>query len=236
MQRFVDRVIKSRVRRELNHQRNMMLRHPPEACVITYEPLMVPETIEQCLTEYPYILRQKDNKPGAAPVYYSAASLQRYWKTTKAFRDPITSNNVSCVDVWCVSWLQSDPVLIDLYRGLAHKQDLYSGVMTEWNQQVLFIVTLVCIKLGRILMTSGFPAPSVSCSLRDFEIGLHNLSVSVSSQSLHGDMMSVLTNLDKMRVFMDPHELYGPQTETLLNRIANIITDVIVTYSAQQSL
>lgn len=218
LQRFIKCVIQSRVQRELAKQTQILKKHVVDVCPISFE------TLDDD-ANYPYMLTSNPN-----PVFYSAQSLASYWTTTKKFLDPLAGSSVSCVDVWCVSFILESMELLQLYRSTLATCVETSREETSVSAHILYIITNACIKLGRVFLISGFPTPGIAQCLRDLEICLHNAALSsglVRRIQLQEELMCTLIHLDCMRVYVDPDDLHTQESDEIIQRIANIMTDVM---------
>jgi len=224
LNRFIECVIQSRVRRELARQKQTLLKHDVDVCPISFETL-------DDEANYPYMLLSNPN-----PVFYSAQSLASYWTTTKKFLDPLAGTSVSCVDVWCVSWLVDSIELLHLYRSTLSTCTGTRLEETNVSAHTLYIITNSCIKLGRVFLVSGFPTPGITQCLRDLEMCLYNTATSsslVRRAQLQEELMCTLIHIDHMRVYIDPDDLHIQESDEIIQRIANIITDVLSNVGSQ---
>ena len=218
LQRFIQCVMQSRVKRELARQKQTLQKHDVDVCPISFETLDDNDN-------YPYMLLSNPN-----PVFYSALSLASYWTTTKKFLDPLAGSRVTCVDVWCVSYIINSIELLQLYRSTLAACMETSLEETSVSAHILYIITNACIKLGRVFIISGFPTPGIAQCLRDLEICLHNAALSASlvrRTQLQEELMCTLIHLDCMRVYIDPDDLHTQESDEIIQRIANIMTDVM---------
>jgi hypothetical protein len=210
--KFVDKMIQSRVSRELWKQASHE-KYPAigDTCPINFEPF-------DEYTNKPYMLSSNPN-----PVFFSAQSLAQYWHLSGKFVDPLCSQKVSCIDVWCISHILGDPDLLYLYR--AQQTTVYTNPISL-NEHIPFLLIVFCIRMGRILSLYGSPTPSLSQSLRDFEIILHNRAIT-HPEWFSADIMFCLADLDRLRVYIDPQDIHHDQSTAIVQSIANLLADVM---------